>query len=442
MATAFVPNRPPADLEHDVPDGRWEGIVPPLLAPRTSSGCAARSASSHTLARARGASGSGTACCTRALRPRARGADRQPGRADGAGRPEGDLPVAAGRWRPTPTTAGQMYPDQSLYPADSVPTVVRRINNAFSGPTRSSTPRARPSRDWFAPIVADAEAGFGGPLNAFELMKAMIEAGAAGVHFEDQLASREEVRAHGRQGAGADRQFVRTLVAARLAADVMGVPTVLVARTDADGAKLLTRDVDERDREFILTGERTAEGFFRLRRRARLRDRPRPGLRPLRRPGLVRDLDPRPRGGASASPRASTRASPASCWPTTARRRFNWKKNLDDATIARFQRELGAMGYKFQFVTLAGFHALNHAHVRAGPRLPRPRDGRLHASCSRAEFAAEARGLHRDEAPARGRHRLLRPGGPGGLRRDRVHPRAHRVHRGGPVLSAPGRRPT
>ena len=195
-------------------------------------------------------------------------------------------------------SAGQMYPDQSLYPVDSVPTVVKRINQAFRRADQIEHSEGKGGRYWFAPIVADAEAGFGGPLNAFELMKSLIEAGAAGVHFEDQLASEKKCGHMGGKVLVPTAQFIRTLVAARLAADVCDVPTLLVARTDADSAKLLLSDVDPRDREFIVPGERTAEGFYRM------------------------------RGGL-------------------------------ECAIARFQRELGAMGYKFQFVTLAGFHALN-----------------------------------------------------------------------------------
>ena len=192
--------------------------------------------------------------------------------------------------------SGATYPDQSLYPVNSVPALVKRINGALQRADQIECAEGGATRDWLAPIVADAEAGFGGPLNAFELMKAMIEAGAAGVHFEDQLSSEKKCGHLGGKVLVPTGQFIRTLVAARLAADVLDVPTVLVARTDADSASLLTSDVDERDRPF-LTGERTPEGFFRIKRRPGLRHRPGPGLRALRRPAVVRDLHPRPGRG-------------------------------------------------------------------------------------------------------------------------------------------------
>jgi isocitrate lyase len=253
--------------------------------------------------------------------------------------------------------AGQMYPDQSLYPCNSAPNLARAINNAFRRADQIRCAEGHNNIDYFAPIVADAEAGFGGPLNAFELMKAMIEAGAAGVHFEDQLASEKKCGHLGGKVLVPTTQFLRTLKAARLAADIMDVPTVLVARTDADSAHLVTSDVDERDRPF-LTGERTPEGFYRATG------------------GLPMAID----RGRSYAPYADLiwcetstpdleeartfaegihAAYPGKLLAYNCSPSFNWKAKLDDATIARFQRELGEMGYKFQFITLAGFHALN-----------------------------------------------------------------------------------
>jgi len=255
--------------------------------------------------------------------------------------------------------AGQMYPDQSLYPANSVPMVVKRINQCLQRADQIAAMEGDDSVHWFAPIVADAEAGFGGPLNAFELMKAMIEAGAAGVHFEDQLASEKKCGHLGGKVLVPTQTFIRTLNAARLAADVCGVPTVLVARTDADAANILTSDIDDRDKPFC-TGERTPEGFFRTN----------PGIEQAIARGLSYapyadmiwcetskpDLEQARRFAEAIHAEYPGKLLSYNCSPS-----FNWKANLDDATIARFQRELGAMGYKFQFVTLAGFHALNHS---------------------------------------------------------------------------------
>jgi isocitrate lyase len=253
--------------------------------------------------------------------------------------------------------AGQMYPDQSLYPADSVPNVVRRINNALRRADQVQHMEGRSEVDYFLPIVADAEAGFGGPLNAFELMKGMIEAGAGGVHFEDQLASEKKCGHMGGKVLVPTQQFIRTLTAARLAADVLDVPTVLVARTDANSAQLLTSDVDPRDRRFI-TGERTPEGFFRIGGGLDIAiDR---GLSYAPYADLLwcetstPDLDEARRFAEAIHAEFPGKLLAYNCSPS-----FNWKKKLDDATIARFQRELGAMGYKYQFITLAGFHALN-----------------------------------------------------------------------------------
>ena len=253
--------------------------------------------------------------------------------------------------------AGQMYPDQSLYPADSVPGIVRRINNAFCRADQIQHAAGRNDIDYFAPIVADAEAGFGGPLNAFELMKGMIEAGAAGVHFEDQLASEKKCGHMGGKVLVPTSQFIRTLASARLAADVLNVPTVLIARTDANSAHLLTSDIDPRDHEF-LTGERTAEGFYRI--TGGLESAIARGLAYAPYADLVWCETSEPnvaearRFAEAMHDRYPGKLLAYNCSPS-----FNWKKKLDDSQIAAFQRELGAMGYKFQFITLAGFHALN-----------------------------------------------------------------------------------
>jgi len=257
-------------------------------------------------------------------------------------------------------TAGQMYPDQSLYPADAAPQLVRRINNGFRRADQIQHAEGRGDTDYFAPIVADAEAGFGGVLNAFELMKAMIEAGAAGVHFEDQLASEKKCGHMGGKVLVPTSQFVRVLSSARLAADICGVPTVLVARTDAHSAKLLTSDVDERDREFF-GGDRTPEGFYHLREGVS-------GLDVAIARGLAYapyadllwcetstpNLDEARQFAEAIHAEFPGKKMAYNCSPS-----FNWKKMLDAETISKFQRELGAMGYKFQFITLAGFHALN-----------------------------------------------------------------------------------
>jgi len=290
---------------------------------------------------------------------------------------------------------GEMYPDQSLYPVNSVPAVVRRINNAFQRCDQiqwmeGKRPGDAGYVDYFAPIVADAEAGFGGVLNAFELMKAMIEAGAAGVHFEDQLASVKKCGHMGGKVLVPTREAVEKLVAARLAADTMGVPTLLLARTDAEAADLVTSDVDENDRPF-LTGERTVEGFFRARN----------GIEQAISRGLAyapyADLLWCETGTpdlkfAKAFAEAIRAKFPGKMLAYNCSPSFNWKKNLDDATIAKFQRELGAMGYKFQFITLAGFHALNygmfnlaHGYARTGMS--------AFVELQQAEFAAADRGF-------------------------------------------------
>ena len=285
--------------------------------------------------------------------------------------------------------SGQMYPDQSLYPANSVPKVVERINRCLQRADQIAHAEGDDSTHWFAPIVADAEAGFGGALNAFELMKAMIEAGAAGVHFEDQLASEKKCGHLGGKVLVPTASFVRTLTAARLAADVMGVPTVLIARTDANAAELITSDVDERDRPF-LTGERTPEGFYRT--RAGLEQAIARGLSyapyadilwcETSKPDLAeaRLFAEAMHAGFPGKPLAYN------CSPS-----FNWKRNLDDATIAKFQSELAAMGYRFQFVTLAGFHSLNHGMFELASAYAE-RGMAAYAELQQAELANEAAG--------------------------------------------------
>ncbi|HLM71447.1 MAG TPA: isocitrate lyase [Polyangiaceae bacterium] len=282
--------------------------------------------------------------------------------------------------------AGAMYPDQSLYPANSVPHVVKRINQALQRADQIEHAEGKGGRYWFAPIMADAEAGFGGPLNAFEIMKGMIEAGAAGVHFEDQLASEKKCGHMGGKVLVPTSQFIRTLVAARLAADVQDVPTILVARTDADSAKLLTADVDPVDRPF-LTGERTPEGFFVFRG----------GIEAAIARGLAYapfadmvwcETSTPDIAQARAFAEAIHAKYPGKLLAYNCSPSFNWKRHLDDATIAKFQRELGAMGYKFQFVTLAGFHALNYGMYELA------RDYAKHGMAAysklqQAEFAAE-----------------------------------------------------
>ncbi|MFZ7127925.1 MAG: isocitrate lyase [Desulfobacterales bacterium] len=253
----------------------------------------------------------------------------------------------------------EMYPDQSLYPSNSVPVVVRRINNALRRADQIQVlDGCTEGPYWFAPIVADAEAGFGGPLNAYELMKQMIDAGASGVHYEDQLASAKKCGHLGGKVLVPTSEFITKLVAARLAADVCGVPTVLIARTDADAATLLTSDIDERDRPFILDEPRTSEGFYRV--RAGVEAAIVRGLAYAPYADMVwcetsrPDLEQARRFAEAIRAEWPDKPLAYNCSPS-----FNWKAHLDDAAIARFQRELGAMGYKFQFVTLAGFHSLN-----------------------------------------------------------------------------------
>jgi isocitrate lyase len=285
--------------------------------------------------------------------------------------------------------AGQMYPDQSLYPANSVPAVVKRINQALQRADQISHAEGNDEIDWFAPIVADAEAGFGGPLNVFELTKAMIEAGAAGVHLEDQLASEKKCGHMGGKVLVPTRTAISHLIAARLAADVSNVPTLIVARTDANAAALLTNDVDERDEEF-LTGERTAEGFYRV--RAGLGQAIARGLSYAAYADMVwcetsePNLAEAKRFAESVRARFPDKLLAYNCSPS-----FNWKKKLDSATIGKFQRELGAMGYKFQFVTLAGFHALNYSMFTLAHGY-QARGMSAYSELQEAEFAAEADG--------------------------------------------------
>ena len=286
--------------------------------------------------------------------------------------------------------AGEMYPDQSLYPANSVPLVVKRINNTLLRADQLHHAEGNDDIDFLQPIVADAEAGFGGVLNAFELMKAMIEAGAAGVHFEDQLASAKKCGHMGGKVLVPTQEAVQKLVAARLAADTMGVPTLLVARTDAEAADLLTSDIDANDRPFC-TGERTVEGFYKTR----------PGIDQAISRGLAYapyadlvwcetgkpDLAFARRFAEAIHAKYPGKLLAYNCSPS-----FNWKKNLDDDTIARFQRELGAMGYRFQFITLAGFHALNYGMFDLAHGYAR-RQMSAFVELQEREFAAADRGF-------------------------------------------------
>lgn len=285
--------------------------------------------------------------------------------------------------------AGQMYPDQSLYPADSVPAVVRRINNTLLRAEQIQSAEGEGDVDWLAPIVADAEAGFGGVLNAHELMKDMISAGAAGVHFEDQLASAKKCGHMGGKVLVPTQEAVQKLIAARLAADICGTSTIIVARTDAQAADLLTSDIDARDQEFA-TGERTVEGFYRV--RAGLDQAIARGLAYAPFADLIwcetstPNLDEARQFAEAIRDQYPDKRLAYNCSPS-----FNWKKNLSDADIARFQNELGAMGYKFQFITLAGFHALNHSMFQLAGGY-RDRQMAAYVELQEAEFAAEAQG--------------------------------------------------
>jgi isocitrate lyase len=285
--------------------------------------------------------------------------------------------------------ASQMYPDQSLYPANSVPEIIRRINRAFQRTDQIYHSEGNDQYYWFAPIVADAEAGFGGALNVFELVKAMIEAGTAGVHLEDQLSSEKKCGHMGGKVLLPTQQAVRNLVSARLAADVMGVPTVVIARTDADAAKLITSDVDERDHAF-LTGQRSEEGFYHIKN----------GVETAIARGLAYapyadviwcetsepNLEDARRFAEGIHAEFPGKLLAYNCSPS-----FNWKKKLDDATIAKFQRELGKMGYKFQFITLAGFHSLNFSMFQLA-RDYNENDMAAYAKLQEAEFEAQKNG--------------------------------------------------
>ena len=288
-------------------------------------------------------------------------------------------------------TAGAMYPDQSLYPANAGPELARKINRTLQRADQIEHMEGGAKRDWFAPIVADAEAGFGGPLNCFEIMKAYIEAGVAGVHFEDQLASEKKCGHLGGKVLIPTQAAIRNLDAARLAADVSGVPTVLVARTDAESARLITSEVDERDRQF-LTGERTAEGFYRLKEGTGLDHCIARGLAFAEHADLLwwetshPDLDDARIFAEAVHAKYPGKLLAYNCSPS-----FNWAAKLDEATIARFQRELGAMGYKFQFVTLAGFHSLNHGMFELASGY-RDEGMTAYSRLQQAEFASEAAG--------------------------------------------------
>jgi isocitrate lyase len=285
--------------------------------------------------------------------------------------------------------SGEMYPDQSLYPVNSVPSIVKKINGTLLRADQIQTAEQNGDIDWLAPIVADAEAGFGGVLNAFELMKAMIEAGAAGVHFEDQLASAKKCGHMGGKVLVPTQEAVQKLTAARFASDVMGVPTVLLARTDSEAANLITSDIDDYDKPF-LTGERTSEGFYRVMN----------GIQQAISRGLAYapyadliwcetgtpDLEFARQFAEAIHKEYPKQLLAYNCSPS-----FNWKKNLDDSTIAKFQRELGAMGYKFQFITLAGFHALNYSMFDLA-RGYATDNMSAYVALQQAEFAAEQKG--------------------------------------------------
>ena len=288
-------------------------------------------------------------------------------------------------------TAGAMYPDQSLYPANAGPELAKRINKTLQRADQVEVSEGGAQRDWFVPIVADAEAGFGGPLNCFEIMKAYIEAGVAAVHFEDQLASEKKCGHLGGKVLIPTQAHIRNLNAARLAADVCGVPTLIVARTDAESARLITSDIDERDRRF-LTGERTPEGFFRLKEGTGLDHCIARGLAFAPHADVLwwetshPDLDDARTFADAVHAQYPGKLLAYNCSPS-----FNWKAKLDEATIAKFQRELGAMGYKFQFVTLAGFHSLNHGMFELA-RGYKDRAMSAYSELQTAEFASESAG--------------------------------------------------
>jgi len=286
--------------------------------------------------------------------------------------------------------SGQMYPDQSLYPANSVPAVVKRINQALQRADQIDHAEGRVDQfDWFAPIVADAEAGFGGPLNVFELVKGMVEAGAAGVHLEDQLASEKKCGHLGGKVLLPTQNAVRNLVAARLAADVMGVDTILIARTDADAADMVTSDIDPRDAEFI-TGERTPEGFFRT--KAGIKQAIARGLAYAPYADLIWCETSKPSLEEAREFAEAIHAEfPGKMLAYNCSPSFNWKANLSEEEIAEYQRELGKLGYKFQFVTLAGFHALNHSMFELAHDY-KDNGMAAYSKLQQAEFASESKG--------------------------------------------------
>jgi isocitrate lyase len=287
--------------------------------------------------------------------------------------------------------AGEMYPDQSLYPSSSVPEVVRRINRTLQRADQIGHLEGQSDFDWFLPIVADAEAGFGGPLNAFELMKSMIEAGAAAVHFEDQLASEKKCGHLGGKVLVPTQTFIRTLNAARLAADIAGVETILIARTDAEAAQLITSDIDPRDHDF-LSGERTPEGFFRLKENAGVAHCIHRGLAYAPFADMLWWETSRPDlGEAREFAEEIHRAFPGKLLAYNCSPSFNWRARLDERTIASFQEQLGDMGYRFQFVTLAGFHSLNLATFRLARDYGK-RGMAAYSELQQAEFAAEPQG--------------------------------------------------
>ena len=288
-------------------------------------------------------------------------------------------------------TAGAMYPDQSLYPSNAGPELVRKINRTLQRADQIEHSEGGTQRDWFAPIVADAEAGFGGPLNCFEIMKAYIEAGAAGVHYEDQLASEKKCGHLGGKVLIPTQAHIRNLDAARLGADVMGVPTVICARTDAESAMLLTSDIDERDHEF-LTGERTPEGFFRLKPGSGVDHCIKRGIAFAEHADLLWWETSKPNlDDARRFAEAIQKAHPGKMMAYNCSPSFNWEANLDKDTIAKYQRELGAMGYKFQFVTLAGFHQLNYGMFELA-RGYKDRGMAAYSELQQAEFASEKHG--------------------------------------------------
>ncbi len=288
-------------------------------------------------------------------------------------------------------SAGAMYPDQSLYPANSGPELAKRINRTLARADQIEHLEGGATRDWFAPIVADAEAGFGGPLNCFEIMKAYIEAGVAGVHFEDQLASEKKCGHLGGKVLIPTQAAIRNLDTARFAADVCGVPTILIARTDAESARLITSDIDERDQPF-LTGARTPEGFYRLKDGTGLDHCIARGLAFAPHADLLWWETSHPDlADARAFAEAVHKEFPGKALAYNCSPSFNWAAKLDAETIAKFQRELGAMGYKFQFVTLAGFHSLNHAMFELAGDY-RDRDMAAYSELQQAEFASEAAG--------------------------------------------------